>query len=431
MTSVLRHIPNAITVVRVLLVIPTAWCLIEEQYVEALVLMAVAGASDAVDGWLARRFDWVSWFGAALDPLADKILVGVLFVTLTVKGVLPLWVAGIAIGRDLVILAGATVYRLLFKHIEFTPTLLSKANTAMQIVVLLVLLLSLCGFEYLSAIAGSRRRSLRILAGVGAGDRLGRRLRDQVGASGVDEVPRRASTRRAAVSEDQKRQLALKFPSERRCTLDNFEVGPNAELIAALGRCGRGGCFRRCGSSASPDRANPTCCRARVTRRPSAGAAAAYLPARLMAGGIEALDGLGDFGVVAIDDLERWVGQRRWEEALLNLYQQLLVRGGTLLVASRNRPLETTVGLADLDSRLRAAQVFVIRPLDDADRARAIERLAAQRGLELGADVVAFILRRAPRRMDELIATFDRLDRGALAQQRRLTIPLAKDVLGL
>jgi cardiolipin synthase len=155
MTSVLRHIPNAITVVRVLLVIPTAWCLIEEQYVEALVLMAVAGASDAVDGWLARRFDWVSWFGAALDPLADKILVGVLFVTLTVKGILPLWVAGIAIGRDLVILAGATVYRLLFKHIEFTPTLLSKANTAMQIVVLLVLLLSLCGFEHLSAIAGS------------------------------------------------------------------------------------------------------------------------------------------------------------------------------------------------------------------------------------------------------------------------------------
>jgi cardiolipin synthase (CMP-forming) len=155
MTSVLRYIPNAITVVRVLLVIPTAWCLIEEQYVEALVLMAVAGASDAVDGWLARRFDWVSWFGAALDPLADKILVGVLFVTLTVKGVLPLWVAGIAIGRDLVILVGATIYRLLFKHIEFAPTLLSKANTAMQIVVLLVLLLSLCRFEYVSAFAGS------------------------------------------------------------------------------------------------------------------------------------------------------------------------------------------------------------------------------------------------------------------------------------
>ncbi len=66
MTSgLLRQIPNVITVARVLLVIPTAWCLVEGRYVEALVLMAVAGASDAVDGWLARRFDWVTWFGAA------------------------------------------------------------------------------------------------------------------------------------------------------------------------------------------------------------------------------------------------------------------------------------------------------------------------------------------------------------------------------
>ena len=232
------------------------------------------------------------------------------------------------------------------------------------------------------------------------------------------------------MSDDQKRQLALKFPSERRCTLDNFEAGPNAELIAALGRCGRG-TFSAMWLVGEPGSGKSHLLQGACHAAAGAGAAAAYLPARLMAGGIEALDGLGDFGLVAIDDLERWVGERRWEEALLNLYQQLLARGGTLLVASRNRPLDTAVGLADLDSRLRAAQVFAIRPLDDADRARAIERLAAQRGLELGADVVAFILRRAPRRMDELIATFDRLDRGALAQQRRLTIPLAKDVLGL
>jgi DnaA family protein len=89
------------------------------------------------------------------------------------------------------------------------------------------------------------------------------------------------------------------------------------------------------------------------------------------------------------------------------------------------------MGLADLASRLRAAAVYAIRPLDDVDRARAIERLAEQRGIELGDEVVNFILRRAPRRMNELIATFDRLDRSALAQQRPLTIPLAKEVLGL
>ena len=152
-SSLLRQIPNVITVARVLLVIPTAWCLVGGRYVEALILMAVAGASDAVDGWLARRFDWITWFGAAVDPLADKILVGVLFITLTVQGALPLWVAGIAIGRDVVILAGAATYRLMFKHIEFAPTLLSKANTAVQIVVLLLLLLALCEFPVVSSIA--------------------------------------------------------------------------------------------------------------------------------------------------------------------------------------------------------------------------------------------------------------------------------------
>ena len=151
--DLLRQIPNVITVVRVLLVIPTTWYLIEAEYLHALVLMTVAGASDAVDGWLARRFDWVTRFGAALDPMADKILVGVLFIALTLQGRLPLWVAGIAIARDVVIVGGATAYRILFKHIEFEPTLLSKANTALQIVMLLLLLLSLCGFEYLSPIA--------------------------------------------------------------------------------------------------------------------------------------------------------------------------------------------------------------------------------------------------------------------------------------
>jgi cardiolipin synthase (CMP-forming) len=154
-SSLLRQIPNGITVVRVLLVIPTAWCLLTANYVDALALLAVAGASDALDGWLARRLDAVSHFGAAVDPLADKILVGVLFVALLIKGALPLWVVGVAIGRDLVILLGAATYRLLFKHIEFAPTPISKLNTAAQIVVLLLLLLGLCEFGRLSALARS------------------------------------------------------------------------------------------------------------------------------------------------------------------------------------------------------------------------------------------------------------------------------------
>lgn len=148
------QIPNAITVIRILLVAPTGWLLWEMRYVDALILMSIAGASDALDGWLARRFDWSSRFGAAMDPVADKLLVAVLFVVFTIQGHIPLWVAILVLTRDFVIMGGAGVYRLLFERISFEPTFVSKANTAMQIVMLLMLLLSKCEFGWLSDLSG-------------------------------------------------------------------------------------------------------------------------------------------------------------------------------------------------------------------------------------------------------------------------------------
>jgi len=150
----LAVIPNIITVVRIVLVFPTAWLLWRAQYVEAFVLMAIAGASDAVDGWLARRWNAISWFGSAMDPVADKLLVAAMFVVFTLQAHLPLWLVLVVIGRDLCIVGGATVYRLLFGTIEFAPTLVSKANTAAQISVLLMLLIELCAFGRVSELVG-------------------------------------------------------------------------------------------------------------------------------------------------------------------------------------------------------------------------------------------------------------------------------------
>jgi len=234
------------------------------------------------------------------------------------------------------------------------------------------------------------------------------------------------------VSFERKRQLALRFPTEQRCTLQNFEAGPNTELVAELARSGANdGAFTALwlvgDSGAGKSHLLHGACHA----ADAVGAAVAYLPPSVMVGGLDALAGLDEFDVVAIDDLERWTGERAWEEALLSVYQSLVRRRGRLLVASLRAPRDVEFELPDLASRLRAAQVFAIGALGDADRARAIERLASQRGLEVGADVVAFLLRRAPRRMGALIDVFDRLDRGAWAQQRRITVPLAKDVLGL
>ena len=151
------------------------------------------------------------------------------------------------------------------------------------------------------------------------------------------------------MSADRATQLALMFLSERRCTLDNFEAGPNEELIAELNR--RDWAEREflamwlVGESGSgKSHLLQGACHAAV----AAGATAAYLPPRLMAGGVDVLGGLGEFGLVAVDDFERWAGERPWEEALMHVYQQLFVNGGSLLIASRYRPQEITVRLADL-----------------------------------------------------------------------------------
>ncbi len=144
------QIPNVITLLRILLVIPTGWLLWNARYPEAWVLMAIAGASDALDGALARRYQWDSKFGAAMDPVADKLLVVVMFVIFTLQGHIPLWLAIVVITRDTIILGGAGVYWLLFRKMDMSPTFASKANTATQIITVILMLLALCEFGWLS-----------------------------------------------------------------------------------------------------------------------------------------------------------------------------------------------------------------------------------------------------------------------------------------
>ncbi len=139
----LVHIPNIITILRIVLVGPIAWLLIQGAYVDALVLMVIAGVSDAFDGFLARRFNWMTRLGATLDPLADKLLVAAVFLVFTWQGHIPLWVAIIVLVRDFTIVAGAGVYKVLYEEVEISPTFLSKANTAMQLIVLILLMIGL------------------------------------------------------------------------------------------------------------------------------------------------------------------------------------------------------------------------------------------------------------------------------------------------
>lgn len=137
----LRHLPNLVTTFRIVLVVPLCWLIDEARFPAALGLVALAGASDGMDGFLARRFGWQSWIGGLLDPLADKLLLTVAFICLSLAGQMPPWLALLVVGRDLVIVCGAFAYHFLIGPFEAAPSGLSKATTAIQIAFVLVTLL--------------------------------------------------------------------------------------------------------------------------------------------------------------------------------------------------------------------------------------------------------------------------------------------------
>ena len=143
-----NQIPNFLTICRILIIFPTLWLLYFNQYRDALILIVIAGLSDALDGYLAKAFDWKSRLGSILDPVADKFLIASSFLVLTLQGVVPVWVTVIVLGRDLVIFAGAISYRILYKRLEIAPSILSKLNTAFQIFAVIYLVLSLSGYLY-------------------------------------------------------------------------------------------------------------------------------------------------------------------------------------------------------------------------------------------------------------------------------------------
>lgn len=117
---------------RILLVIPIAMALVHRRFNTALWLFAVAAASDAADGFLAKRCGWQSAAGAILDPLADKLLLATLFVLLAILGLVPPWLTAVAVGRDIVIVLGALAYRLCIGAVEMNPSDISKLNTLCQ-----------------------------------------------------------------------------------------------------------------------------------------------------------------------------------------------------------------------------------------------------------------------------------------------------------
>jgi cardiolipin synthase len=128
----LRQVPNIISSLRIILVIPIALTLAHHQFITTIGLFGVAAASDAADGFLAKRFGWQSALGAILDPIADKLLLATVFVMLAMLRLVPLWLMATAVARDVIIVLGAIAYRIFIGPIEGRPSMISKLNTMCQ-----------------------------------------------------------------------------------------------------------------------------------------------------------------------------------------------------------------------------------------------------------------------------------------------------------
>lgn len=145
MIAVLRQAPNILSALRLIAAPIAAWLIVNGIDFPALCVFVLAGLSDAADGYLAKTFGLASRFGAWLDPAADKLLMLASFFSLTYVGAVPLWLTAMVIGRDLFIVLGVLLAKILGLPLEVKPLMVGKVSTVAQVVyiALVLLLLSL------------------------------------------------------------------------------------------------------------------------------------------------------------------------------------------------------------------------------------------------------------------------------------------------
>ena len=143
----LSWLPNAISIMRIMLILPILVLFVNDEFGWALTLFIIAGLSDGVDGYLAKTYGWNTRLGAFLDPAGDKLLVAWSFGTLAFLGHIPVWLAVIVIMRDVIIVAGSFMYHYLVRRLEGEPTFISKFNTGLEFA-FLIFVMARAGFGW-------------------------------------------------------------------------------------------------------------------------------------------------------------------------------------------------------------------------------------------------------------------------------------------
>lgn len=144
----------------------------------------------------------------------------------------------------------------------------------------------------------------------------------------------------------------------------------------------------------------------------------------------DVLQELDEVELLCIDDVDRLLGNPQWEEQLFHLYNRLRDRGACLILSAAAAPRQLVIGLDDLRSRFAAMELYAIQPLTDDDKRAVLQRAAQSRGFALAEDVAGYILQRSSRDMVSLQKVLNRLDQQSLREQRLITLPFVKKVMG-
>lgn len=224
-------------------------------------------------------------------------------------------------------------------------------------------------------------------------------------------------------------QLPLRINLREETTFANFCSGENTAVLKALNALlrGEGESFIYLWGESGVGRTHllQACCHA-SNEQPSE---VMYLPLKTPQLNPSLLQAMENKQLVCVDDIDAVLGDCEWEEALLHFYNRARESQIKLVISGDRLPPQLNCQLADLRSRLSWGLVFQVIGLTDAEKIKALQIRAHDRGFELPNEVGQFLLRRYPRDMSILFNLLDKLDQASLIAKRKLTIPFVKNVL--
>lgn len=225
-------------------------------------------------------------------------------------------------------------------------------------------------------------------------------------------------------------QILLPLERRRPDRFEDFVAGPNAALVAALQDVLANA--ERCVFLHGPEGSGKSHLLNALCNLAQEGQLSAFYiaPGVLPESAAETLAGLEAFELVCVDDIDRVAGSGAWEEALFHCFNRMRDAGRRLVLSSSVPLASIPFTLPDLQSRLAWGLRLRLEPLDDRSKAEVLDRRARALGMELPEDVRHFLLRRTSRNLGRLVDNLEALRVAALAGKRRMTLPLAREVLG-